>query len=57
MQLWRPQLPSIQPTKNGFSFLRYCNESSRRTAHFFAIPRLAVVRRSDKHFRDYYILR
>jgi hypothetical protein len=50
-------LSSIQPTKNGVSFLGYCNESTHRTARFFAISRLAVARQSDKHFRGYYILR
>ena len=48
------QLSSIQPTRNGVSFLGCCNESTRRTARFFAISRLVVAHRSDKHFRGYY---
>jgi hypothetical protein len=56
MQLWRPSFRAFSPPRMVF-FLPYCNESIRRTAYFFAIPRLAVVRRSDEHFRDYYILR
>ena len=44
------QVASIQPTKNETSFLEHCNESIHRTVHFFARPRLVVVRHRTNIF-------